>query len=99
MKNNIQRAEARDLALLEAAAAQRFAAKAENLAAEGRFGTACDRLDVARMAARCAMQQHDLLWDAAGGVLTDDEAIAFEAAEVAATTVRRAAQNLIAARR
>lgn len=46
--------------------------------------------DTAMMAAKCAMQAHDELWELSKGDLTDEEFEAFEKAEIAMIKARNA---------
>ena len=94
---NERRERAATMCAYHAAAAERFAARANDYAAAGRLTKAWTAADFADDAATCAMQEHEELWDAAGGELTDDEFEAFEAAERARTTARAAAKAAAAA--
>ena len=76
----------------ESAAAERFAQAAQKFAAEGRTRAAWRAADTAHIAATCAIQAHEELWEAACGELTDDEFAAFEAAEIAQMSARAAAR-------
>ena len=76
-----------------------FAERAEQRASEGNCNAAWSCADNAKIAATCAMQAHDALWELTKGKLTADEFEAFEAAEQAqgrALAAARAAAGAVA---
>jgi hypothetical protein len=72
--------------------AEHYMKAAERFAREGRKTSAWNMADTAKMAADCAMQAHEALWDLTNGKLTDEEFEAFEQAEIAQTNARKAAR-------
>ena len=80
-----------------AAAAERYAAAAERFANTGNFHAAWGAIDTVKCASTLAMRAHEELWAAATGRLTDDEWVAFEAAEIAQTAAGRAFRAVEAA--
>lgn len=91
------RQEAADACKYEAAAAERFSKTAIRKASEGQCSAAGRLADQARTAARCAMRAHEELWELAGEDMTEEEFDAFEKAEIAQNSVRRAALEVTAA--
>ena len=84
------RKEAADACKYEASAAERFSSAAIEAAKNGECRKAWNLADQARMAARCAMQAHEDLWELAGEDMTSAEFDAFEKAEIAQTDAGRA---------
>ena len=74
----------------EASFAERFSSAAIEAAKNGDCRKAWNLADQARMAARCAMQAHEDLWELANGDLTSAEFDAFDKAEIAQTDAARA---------
>ena len=97
MKLYETRKDAMDACLMEAEHAKAFMEKAIKNADAGRCNAAWNMADTARMAAKCAMGAHDVLWELTGGEMTDEEFAAFEAAEVAWNNANRAEQAAAAA--
>ena len=76
------RKEAAAACTYEGAAASHFSKAAIVFAQKGQCRKAWDLADTARMAAKCAMQAHDDLWELAGEDMTEEEFAAFEKAEI-----------------
>ena len=93
-----KRAELAATCALEAKWARKFRADAEWHAAAGRIRAAQTAVENALVAAKCAIQAHDQLWDEAPEDLTSEETEAFIAAEVAEVDARAAVRALCAAR-
>ena len=91
------RKEAADACKYEASAAERFSSAAIEAANKGECRKAWNLADQARMAARCAMQAHEDLWELAGEDMTSAEFDAFEKAEIAQTDAGRAESAAAAA--
>ena len=88
------RKEAADACEYEASHAKHFSEVAIEAAANGDCGKAWAMADNSRIAARCAMQAHEDLWEMAHGRLTEAEYEVFIQAEIAqsdATKAERAA--------
>lgn len=88
------RKEAADACECEASTAKHFSEVAIEAANKGDCGLAWAMADNARIAAKCAMQAHEDLWELANGRLTEAEYEVFIAAEIAqsdATKAERAA--------
>ena len=97
MKLYETRTDAMNACRMEAGHAKNFTEKAIQNANAGRCSAAWSMADNARMAARCAMGAHDLLWELTGGELTEEEFEAFEAAEIAWNDANRAEKTAAAA--
>jgi len=82
---------------MEAAAAKRFSAAAIKFAQRCECRKAWNMADTARIAATCAMQAHEALWELSGGKLTEKEWQAFEAAEIAQIEAQKAVRAAAAA--
>ena len=91
------RKEAADACRAEALAAEKYSSAAIAAAKKGECRKAWDLADTARMAARCAMQAHEDLWELAGENMTGAEFDAFEKAEIAQTDAARAERAAAAA--
>ena len=89
------RKEATEACKLESAAAKHYSKLANTNTAKGDYGKAWKMADIATVAAKCAMQAHEALWNLSGGKLTNEEFEAFEAAEIAQVEVRKAAVNIM----
>ena len=92
------RKEAAEACRFEADIAKRYSELAIKKAANGECRAAWDMADTACMAAKCAMNAHEALWELAGEQLTDDEFDAFEKAEIAqgdAMKAKRAAAKAV----
>ena len=90
MKLYETRTEAMQGCRFNAKTAERYMKAAERFAKEGRKTSAWNMADTAKMAADCAMQAHEALWDLTDGKLSDEEFEAFEQAEIAQTNARKA---------
>ena len=66
----------------EGTAASHYSKIAIEYAREGECRKAWKLADTARIAATCAMQAHDALWELAGEDMTEEEFNAFEKAEI-----------------
>ena len=84
------RKDAAEACRYEAAAAERFSSAAIMRAEKGETSSAWSMADMARTAARCAMQAHEDLWDLVGENMTGAEFEVFEKAEIAQTDAGRA---------
>lgn len=84
------RKEAAEGCRYEASVAARFSNAAIEKAANGETSIAWKLADTARMAAKCAIQAHEALWELSGGELSDEEFDAFEAAEIAQINAKKA---------
>ena len=91
------RKEAADACKYEASAAERFGSAAIEAANKGECRKAWNLADQARMAARCAMQAHEDLWELAGENMTGEEFDAFDKAEIAQVDAARAERAAAAA--
>ena len=81
----------------EAAAASHYSKAAIGFALNGECRKAWGLADTARIAARCALQAHEALWNLTGGKLTEKEQAAFEKAEIAQQDAARAERAAAAA--
>ena len=84
------RKEAMEGCIREGEQAFTSAAKAVSYAEQGLTRLAWNCADTAKMAADCAMNAHDELWELSKGNLTDAEFDAFEKAEIAQAKARTA---------
>ena len=94
------RKEAADACECEASQARYFSEAAIKAANRGDCGLAWAMADNARIAARCAMQAHEDLWELANGRLSEAEYEVFIQAEIAqrdATKAERAAAKAVEA--
>lgn len=81
----------------ESTAASHFSKVAMEYARRGECRRAWSAADNARIAAKCAMQAHEALWELSGGELTEKEFAAFEKAEIAQTDAAKAERAAAAA--
>ena len=84
------RKEAMEGCIREGEQAFTSAAKAVSYAEQGLTRLAWNCADTAKMAADCAMNAHDELWELSKGNLTDEEFEAFEKAEIVQAKARQA---------
>lgn len=81
----------------ESTAASHFSKVAMEYARRGECRRAWSAADNARIAAKCAMQAHEALWELSGGELTEKEFAAFEKAEIAQMDATKAERATAAA--
>lgn len=91
------RKEAAAACIREAEFTSHYSEAAIKYARNGECRRAWDLADTARMAARCAMQAHEDLWELAGEDMTEAEFDAFEKAEIAQIEATRAEHAAAAA--
>ena len=75
----------------------RYSESAVRFAQNGECNKAWGLADTARMAAKCAMQAHEALWNLAGKNMTEAERAAFEKAEAGINAARKAESAAAAA--